>query len=1271
MAGREKKPLSHKQLGVRKEIDKIVKVTETTKGDELNNKIRQSKQVQKDVNQGKKSAVKKRSTGGLKSRKSLETTEVTVKDSASTAFDSVTDGKPARSSQYPKLRKASKLNKTGTYQSGANLGNELFSLSNDTKRSQSPRLCKTNKVSKGGKQGNRTSEETNLSDNSNLNTLTTKAQSTKVRRFASQNKFGIGSPDVRNGTKGRNTPYITRSDSPIRVLRNGKRRKLKDPSLLDGLDVRCPKRRRLLSTTRDGSGSELGCKSEPCLDDQSSIAGSDGSVYDFPRLENGKTNWDSDGDCKVPVVEIKSEEPSTHGILSSSYSENQSQTSHESCLGKSISNKIAELIHRNKSLESVGKELVLKTEEKLIPTKLSESSETNIGKLLENEKKITDTNFNLCGPETVPSEKASSNSPENQPSHDCSTQSINSEIEVSERKEKVSHVLPSSRKVAVHDNSDLKELGHKNGRSLSIDIALYHLREKSTRKVRDVKVMKSKKLLQACPSSSGVFYVVQNPSDVSVQKEGARSVANPSSGEDQSSITCTDAPLVSRDAVVQNSSSEEKQSSEFGNTAATEGGTSSVPVSDAVKDTLNVCTGLQLEKESTFVHAQTFAEADVPSVEKDSVRNVNLAYKDNCVSGVSVGVKECNNIDYEEHSDKVDCHVKDDGNAVILDRSAVIKVDSKNSVRLQNMECENTASHDVETVTNGRGRVVMDSNDPVSTSNPDIDYYVKTVSNEDCVMDTSIKNYCKDTVSDVITVDCNEMTNNTASGTDSSIGCGNDRYNTSDKRLRPVLPEVPEISDHNVKTALKQVIPSDCESDTSEGGGSIRRSTRSSVGKVGVVMLNCITAGKTKSTKLSLQERSQDAVRDEAESLSVCLTEEGSNMGSEYVTFSSQNISEENGKVKEVERKEDSVVAEADSVCKTGELSLHTSATVLTTQSVPSKENDVYVREGDEELDGEKVNSLHVDVLITAETDIDPEMLKKSVVEPEKTAEKQIILDQDKKQKVLEPKIEDSFDVESVVKENNVSTHNTESNSKFENGTGNRLPVQSKFTSKVAIHMEKDKVDCAGEVKDYKKKDDIINADEGEVCKLQNSIEPSLFYSKEIMSHNSKHESSSDIVKGTESDISESQCDSKDQHASNSTKEEFPSCTPRYSSDVGQASDNSRSFTEEVFQMNAEQCDKISGENTEHIISDMNSILNSVSQFEVGESLHEVSDAIDGSMVESSRHVDAGGNDSKVTDSENTFVEEDVSPEEQAIKESVLSALGLQPLRATQVFYNI
>ena len=49
------------------------------------------------------------------------------------------------------------------------------------------------------------------------------------------------------------SPYITRSDAPARILRNGKHRKLRDGTLLEGLDTEFRKRRRLCF---DYSGSE-------------------------------------------------------------------------------------------------------------------------------------------------------------------------------------------------------------------------------------------------------------------------------------------------------------------------------------------------------------------------------------------------------------------------------------------------------------------------------------------------------------------------------------------------------------------------------------------------------------------------------------------------------------------------------------------------------------------------------------------------------------------------------------------------------------------------------------------------------------------------------------------------------------------------------------------------------------------------------------------------------------------------------------------------------
>lgn len=87
----------------------------------------------------------------------------------------------------------------------------------------------------------------------------------------------------------RTSPYTTRSDSPARILRNGKRRKLKDFNLLDGLEVQYKKRRRLCS---DFSGSEMsvskvsGYDSDSSFSDLSSIHGTESS--DVKETDTGK-----------------------------------------------------------------------------------------------------------------------------------------------------------------------------------------------------------------------------------------------------------------------------------------------------------------------------------------------------------------------------------------------------------------------------------------------------------------------------------------------------------------------------------------------------------------------------------------------------------------------------------------------------------------------------------------------------------------------------------------------------------------------------------------------------------------------------------------------------------------------------------------------------------------------------------------------------------------------------------------------------------------------
>jgi hypothetical protein len=1214
------------------------------------------KQGQKDVYQGRKPALKKRSTGGTKSRTALENTEGIAKDSSSSAVDSATGGKTARGSQNPKLRQTNKLNKAVTSQSGTDSTNDIFAQSFDTKRSQSPRLCRTSKALKCGKQGSRTSEETNLSDDSNINVLCTKAQSPKLRRFVPQNKLGTGSPDVRNGTKGRNTPYITRSDSPARVLRNGKRRRLKDPSLLEGLDVGLPKRRRLLSTTKDGSGGELSSKSELCLDDQSSVAGSDSSVCDFPRLENGKASCDSDCDSKIQLDETKNEEHPAHSVHSSPCSEDQSHSYHDRCLGKSISNRITELIHRNKCLESAVKELIPKAEEQLVSAKPSESSETDHGKFIENEKNLTDTNFNLCGPESIASEKSNCNSAEHQSSHDCSTHNTSSRNEVSETKEKEKNVLPAAKKVTAHENADLKELGHKNGQNLSIDIALYHLREKSARKIRDVKITKNKKFFQECPSSSGVFYVVQNPSDVPLQKEGAMPVTPLCSGENQESVTCGDAHSASRDILVLNSSVKEKQSAQCENFALTEGGASSVSMRDVVKDGLQVCDSLQMEQESIPVLSQTvICEGDVLCTEDDSVTAV--ANRKECVSDFIIDRRRCSNVDNKEDAHNINSDFKDDGSTINHDRkvdceSAVsdIKINYNELNKPANVDCVNAVIQGAEVTNNSNVRLeTSNNNDSVGRHSVFVDH-MNIVNKEESLMDAGLEKECKETASDVdIKFDHNETGNDSNSVTDCKE-IPHDCSSSSNNSQKPVFFDIPETADHNVKAVLEPMTHADCEIDAHEVGKNIRRSTRSSVGKVRAAMLHCMTAGRMKQTKLYPQEKSQDVVKVDAESLSVCSTDDGSTVDSEDVPFAAGKTSE-----------------------------------------VKDKQNDLQEKHAEV-----KVVKMEAQVALETKNNEMAGMLEEPVVHPENIDEEERISDQDKREIIPELKMnisdvidftnvggekivsnKDLIDSEPTVQDESKSTHKVELCSKLKEGTDDKLSAQNKFDPQIVTHMKEGEVDCISEVNVDNAKDVIINADEVLVHKLQSPIEPALFYSKENLrdsrSHDSKHESSDITGNMIKSDIYENQCDSKHQHASSSTEEEFPSSTTECSTVVGQAHDNSKSHIEEVFQkkVTEEQCDKMSEDCAIGIIFDVNSIQHDVEQLEGGESLHKVSSFISSSAVGSSEILDVGGCDSKVGDSKKMIMGEEVSPEEQATKESVLSALGLQPLRAIQVLCNI
>ncbi|CAH0560024.1 unnamed protein product [Brassicogethes aeneus] len=108
------------------------------------------------------------------------------------------------------------------------------------------------------------------------------------------------SPRARRNTKirqsidglKRSSPYTTRSDSPARMLRNGKQRKLKDLNLMEGLDSdrKDRKRRRLCS---DLSGSEMsvsklsGYESDSSFSDLASLTGTEaGDIKDVDIKPN-------------------------------------------------------------------------------------------------------------------------------------------------------------------------------------------------------------------------------------------------------------------------------------------------------------------------------------------------------------------------------------------------------------------------------------------------------------------------------------------------------------------------------------------------------------------------------------------------------------------------------------------------------------------------------------------------------------------------------------------------------------------------------------------------------------------------------------------------------------------------------------------------------------------------------------------------------------------------------------------------------------------------
>jgi hypothetical protein len=690
----------------------------------------------------------------------------------------------------------------------------------------------------------------------------------------------------------------------------------------------------------------------------------------------------------------------------------------------------------------------------------------------------------------------------------------------------------------------------------------------------------------------------------------------------------------------------------------------------------------------------------------DSDIDITNADKEDCVFNSNVDGRGCNNIDSEmENNDKIGLGSKDDGSTGIFDRkvdceSDTIKADSKESNKITSVDCENTVTHAVVTGTYDSDGIVMDNNDPVSTGNVAAGC-IKTVCKDNCVVGTSIKEDCKETVCNVdMKIDYNQSVD-PSSGTNFkemsySVVDRSECSNVTNKPQKSNYLEIPEAA-NNVRAASDTQIHNDCESGASEAGKNVRRSTRSSVGKVRAAMLHCMTTGRMKSSKVDLQEKIQESVKDEVESLTVCLAESGSTMVHEDVTLSARNTSElkgkpddvedKNAKVKELERNESPLSAEANSSGKAGEFSLHESTTDGTAQSIASKQYlfhkpDVHKKEEAEDVSEETEISVCVDGIVggkkddTSGTMLDVKMFQESVVELEKTDEKEIISDQD--QKISQPKTdtsaitdiiahgteevvlnEGSFVGEPAKKATKV-IHNSESYTKLKDETDNKLPLQRTFMSNIVTHIKRDN---EGKEQDDDKKDEMSNLEGGLIHKLQSGIEPTMFYPKENVKdvfHDSDLKSSDIVVKDMKNNLPESQYDCTEQQVNISANEEFPSVTSGCSIEAGQAKDSMKHVGEEIThkEVTVEQCHEVS--------EDDDVGMSHVEQFDVGDSLHKVSSSIDGVGT---RSLATEENDSKVSDSKSKFMEEEVSPEQQAIKESVLSALGLQPLRVTQVSY--
>nr|CAD7586978.1 unnamed protein product [Timema genevievae] len=222
--------------------------------------------------------------------------------------------------------------------------------------------------------------------------------------------------EILNGVRNRNTPYLTRSDSSIRVLRNGKRSKLKDPSMLDGLDPagHRKKRKRFISLNKDGgtesdsssvvslqvdigkstTGSKATGSSKPKHEDDDDILDEPDFKSEHEITNSEKSLSKDDSSIIETLYNPEDEEPLSEMLLSEGSNDDsrlkQRGNSNDSNLGKSISNKIAELIKKGK----VSDTMVDFAEE----TNLSqlENSMDRTSPLIVARKRIMDNNSNLC-----------------------------------------------------------------------------------------------------------------------------------------------------------------------------------------------------------------------------------------------------------------------------------------------------------------------------------------------------------------------------------------------------------------------------------------------------------------------------------------------------------------------------------------------------------------------------------------------------------------------------------------------------------------------------------------------------------------------------------------------------------------------------------------------------------------------------------------------------------------------------------------------------------